>query len=58
MSKRAMATTATTLVAAITAGTIFAAWKFYGKANTREGGGYRRTRRGGKNFTEVKYIPR
>ena len=49
MSKRAMATT---LVAAMTAGTIFAAWKFYGKASTRKGGGYRRTRRGGKNYIE------
>ena len=55
MSKRAMATT---LVAAMTAGTIIAAWKFYGKANTRENGGYPRTRRGRKNFTEVPYRPR
>ncbi len=57
MSKRAMATTTTTLVAAMTAGTIIAAWKFYGKASTKDDR-YRRTRRGGKNFTEVKYRPR
>ncbi len=56
MSKRA-ATTTTTLVAAMTAGTIIAAWKFYGKASTKDDR-YRRTRRGGKNFTEVKYRPR
>lgn len=59
MSKRAMTTTATTLVAAMTAGTIIAAWKLYGKANTKEYGGYRRTRRGGKNYIEkVQYRPR
>ena len=56
MSKRAMTTT---LVAAMTAGTIIAAWKLYGKANTKEYGGYRRTRRGGKNYIEkVPYRPR
>ena len=49
MDKRAIATT---FVAAMTAGTIIAAWKFYGKANTKEYGGYRRTRRGRKNYIE------
>ena len=44
--------TMTFVVAAMTAGTIIAAWKFYGKARTKEYGGYRRTRRGGKNYIE------
>ena len=44
--------TMTFVVATMTAGTIIAAWKFYGKASTRKGGGYRRTRRGGKNYIE------
>lgn len=39
--------------AAVVAGSaIMTAWKFYGKANTKEYGGYRRTRRGGKNYIE------
>ena len=50
-------TIATTFVAAMTAGTLVAAWKFYGKANAKEGG-YRITRRGKTKFIEFQLRPR